>query len=66
MGIVVSHIRQFHGGSAKFRPNPKLLHGFDAQSNRKPVRDPNLAASGQHRGFMNSREQEPLPAPQKH
>jgi hypothetical protein len=65
MGIVISHLRQFRGGPEKFRPNPKLLRGWDAQSNRGPVRDPNLAPSGGRRGFMNSREQEPLPARQK-
>lgn len=66
MGMVISHIRQFHGGPEKFRPNPKLLRDFNAQSDRTPVRDPNLAGSGRHRSFMNSSDQEPLPSAKKH
>src|SRR5215831_9557231 len=27
-GMVLSHARQFYGGPPKFKPNPKLLHGF--------------------------------------
>jgi hypothetical protein len=65
MGIVISHVRQFRGGPEKFRPNPKLLHDFNGQSDRMPVRDPNLVVSGRHRSFMNSRDKEELPA-QKH
>lgn len=65
MGIVISHIRQFRGGPEKFRPNPKLLRDFNGQSERIPVRDPNLAASGRHRSFMNLSDREELPA-QKH
>ena len=61
MGIQISHIRQFSGGPEKFRPNPKLLRDFNGQSDRMPVRDPNLAASGRHRSFMNSRDKETLP-----
>jgi hypothetical protein len=59
MGIVISHVRQFSGGPEKFRPNPKLLSGFNAQSDRMPVRDPNLAASGHHRSFMNTADKIP-------
>lgn len=65
MGIVISHVRQFRGGPEKFRPNPKLLHDFNGQSDRMPVRDPNLASSGRHRSFMNTSEKEALPE-QKH
>ena len=65
MGIVISHVRQFSGGPEKFRPNPRLLRDFNGQSDRMPVRDPNLASSGHHRSFMNTRDQEPLPAAKK-
>lgn len=61
MGIVISHVRQFSGGPEKFRPNPKLLRDFNGQSDRMPVRDPNLASSGRRRSFMNSRDKEELP-----
>jgi len=66
MGMVISHIRQFRGGPEKFRPNPKLLKDFNAQSNRPPIRDPNLSSSGRHRSFMNTSDQEPLPPAHKH
>jgi hypothetical protein len=66
MGIVISHMRQFNGGPEKFRPNPKLLREFNGQSDRMPVRDPNLASSGHHRSFMNTSDKEDLPAVQKH
>jgi hypothetical protein len=62
MGIVLSHSRQFSSGPEKFKPNPKLLHDFNGQSDRMPVRDPNLAASGRHRSFMNSADKEELPS----
>jgi hypothetical protein len=65
MGIVISHVRQFSGGPEKFRPNPRLLRDFNGQSDRMPVRDPNLAPSGHHRSFMNTRDQEPLPTAKK-
>ena len=65
MGIVISHIRQFSGGPEKFKPNPRLLRDFNGQSDRMPVRDPNLAASGHRRSFMNTADKEDLPA-QKH
>jgi len=61
LGIVLSHIRQFSGGPEKFRPNPKLLHGFNGQSDRAPVHDSNLAPSGRHRSFMNDRYRGTLP-----
>ena len=65
MGIVISHVRQFSGGPEKFRPNPKLLRDFNGQSDRMPVRDPNLASSGHHRSFMNPSDKEERPV-QKH
>ncbi len=65
MGIVISHVRQFNGGPEKFRPNPRLLKDFNGQSDRMPVRDPNLAGSGRHRGFMNSNDKEALTPTQK-
>jgi len=65
MGIVLSHIRQFSGGPEKFRPDPRLLRGFNGQTSRPPVRDPNLAPTGRHRSFMDHKDQEPLPAAKK-
>ena len=65
MGIVLSHIRQFNGGPEKFRPNPKLLRGFDAQAERPPVRDPNLTPTGRHRSFMDRKDAESVPATKK-
>lgn len=61
-GIVLNHARQFQGGPPRFRPNPLLARGFDAMQDRPPVSDPNLRHHGGHRAFMNSRDQEPLPA----
>lgn len=61
-GIVLSHVRQFHGGPPRFRPNPMLLRGFDAAQEHPPVRDPNLRTYGHSRSFMNSRDQETRPA----
>ncbi len=57
-GMVLSHARQFHGGPPKFRPNPKLAHGFNAEQDRPPIQDPNLRAQGGVRSFMNSRDRE--------
>lgn len=65
MGMVISHVRQFRGGPEKFRPNPKLLKDFNGESDRPPVRDPNLTSGGRHRSFMNSSDREPLPPPRK-
>jgi hypothetical protein len=59
-GIVLSHARQFYGGPPKFKPNPKLLHGFSGDQSKPPISDPNLRPHGGHRAFMNSRDQEPL------
>jgi hypothetical protein len=60
-GMVLSHARQFYGGPPKFRPNPKLAHGFNAEQDRPPVHDPNLRAQGGRRSFMNTRDQEDRP-----
>ena len=57
-GIVLSRERQFHGGAPKFRPNPLLASGFDAEQDRPPISDPNLRPQGGRRAFMNTREQE--------
>ena len=59
-GMMLSHARQFNGGPPKFRPNPKLLHGFAGDQSKPPISDPNLRSHGGHRSFMNSRDQEPL------
>jgi hypothetical protein len=55
-GMVLSHVRQFYGGPPKFRPNPKLAHGFNAEQDRPPLNDPNLKSQGGHRGFMNTKD----------
>jgi len=55
--IVLSHMRQFHGGPPKFRPNPKLVRGFAADEERAPILDPNLRRQGQGRGFMRNSQQ---------
>jgi hypothetical protein len=60
MGIVLSHVRQFSGGPEKFRPNPKLLRDFNGESNKPPIHDPNLAANGRHRNFMDRKDKEPI------
>jgi hypothetical protein len=59
-GIVLSHARQFHGGPPRFRPNPQLARGFNADDSRPPLSDPNLSSQGGRRAFMNTRDQEPL------
>lgn len=56
--IVLSHARQFHGGPPRFRPNPMLLQGFNAEQKRPPAPDPNLRTHGHSRAFMNSRDEE--------
>ncbi len=61
-GMILSHARQFYGGPPKFRPNPLLARGFSADQERPPVNDPNLRAHGGHRAFMNTRDEETLPA----
>lgn len=57
-GMELSHVRQLYGGPPKFRPNPRLAHGFGGEQQRPAISDPNLRPHGGHRAFMNSREQE--------
>ena len=45
-GMVLSHSRQFYGGPPKFKPNPLLARGFNADVSRPPVNDPNLRSQG--------------------
>jgi len=59
-GMILSHARQFYGGPPKFKPNPLLAHGFNAEQERPPVSDPNLRPQGGRRAFMNTRDQETL------
>jgi hypothetical protein len=61
-GMVLSHARQFYGGPPRFRPNPLLARGFNGEESRPPLHDPNLRAQGGRRAFMNTRDQEKLPA----
>jgi hypothetical protein len=61
-GMVLSHARQFYGGPPKFKPNPKLVRGFNAEQSRPPVNDPNLRSQGARRSFMNTRDRETRPA----
>ena len=61
-GMVLSHARQFYGGPPKFRPNPKLLRGFNADESQPAIGDPNLRSQGGRRAFMNSRDQEARPS----
>ena len=61
-GMVVSHARQFYGGPPKFKPNPRLASGFNAEQSRPPINDPNLRPQGGRRTFMNTRDKETLPA----
>jgi len=60
-GLVLSHARQFRGGPPKFRPNPLLVRGFNAEESNPPLYDPNLRSQGGHRAFMNTRDRETLP-----
>jgi hypothetical protein len=57
-GMMLSHARQFYGGPPKFRPNPRLVRGFQGDTERPAVNDPNLRSQGGARSFMNSRDQE--------
>ncbi len=61
-GMILSHNRQFHGGPPRFKPNPQLARGFNAEEDRPPIRDPNLRTQGAARAFMNTRKQERMPA----
>lgn len=49
--LVVSHARQFHGGEEKFRPNPALLSGFEADGDKTAFRDPALSGSRHHSSY---------------
>lgn len=60
-GMVLNHARQFYGGPPKFKPNPLLAHGFNAEESRPVVNDPNLRSQGGRRAFMNTRDQEARP-----
>ena len=60
-GMMLSRARLFYGGPPKFRPNPKLFHGFSGEQSKPPVSDPNLRPHGGHRAFMNSLDQETRP-----
>lgn len=57
-GIIISHSRQFYGGPEKFKPNPRLAHGFEGSGEKPAIHDPNLQSQGRPRSFMNTREQE--------
>jgi hypothetical protein len=57
-GMFLSNARQFNGGPPRFRPNPMLARGFTAEQSRPPISDPNLRSQGNHRAFMNTRDQE--------
>jgi hypothetical protein len=46
--IFLSHVRQFHGGSEKFRPNPELMKGFAAGDSKPPVSDPAFKTRSSH------------------
>lgn len=59
-GMMLSHARQFYGGPPKFKPNPLLAHGFNAEQERPPIYDPNLRSQDGRRAFMNTRDQEPM------
>jgi hypothetical protein len=61
-GMLLSHARQFNGGPPKFRPNPMLVRGFDAQQENPPLFDPNLLPQGRGRAFMNRNDQQARPA----
>jgi hypothetical protein len=60
-GMVLNHVRQFYGGPPRFKPNPRLIRGFNAEQSHPPVSDPNLHSQGGRRAFMNSRDQETRP-----
>jgi hypothetical protein len=61
-GMMLSHARQFYGGPPKFRPNPRLVRGFQGDAERPAVNDPNLRSQGGTRSFMNSNDREKGPA----
>jgi hypothetical protein len=51
--IVLSNVRQLHGGAEKFRPNPALISGFSADR-AKPGFNDKALASVQHKGSFNT------------
>jgi hypothetical protein len=55
--IVLSHVRQLHGGSEKFLPNPALLPGFSAENSKPAFSDPGLRGS-RHRSTFKSHQQQ--------
>jgi hypothetical protein len=61
-GIVLSHARQFYGGKPRFRPNSKLLRGFNAEQSRPPLSDPNLRSQGGRRAFRDTKDKIALSA----
>ncbi len=60
--MMLSRAQQFYGGRPKFRPNPRLARGFNAEQDWSPLYDPNLRSQGGRRAFTNTRDQETLPA----
>jgi hypothetical protein len=48
-GIILSHERQLHGGSEKFRPNPALMKGFSAADGKSAFDDPAFRSGGHRR-----------------
>jgi hypothetical protein len=45
-GIVLSHERQLHGGTERFRPNPALMKGFSAADSKSAFDDPAFRSGG--------------------
>ncbi len=45
-GMVLSHARQFYGGPPKFKPNPKLARGFNAEQRPAAALRPQPALAG--------------------
>lgn len=41
--MLLSHVRQFHDGPEKFRPNPELLSNFSADHEGMGFRDPSMS-----------------------
>jgi hypothetical protein len=51
MEITLSHERQFHGGSEKFRPNPVLLKGFTSEDHKTAFKDSALSSNPHSSSF---------------
>jgi hypothetical protein len=51
--VVLSHVRQLHGGAEKFRPNPALLPGFSAENGKAAFNNPGTDGS-RHRSAFKS------------